>query len=275
MSGTALAERLRELEREYDGEFSVRSVHLESGAEFRLRDERVLPTASAFKLFVLCELLRQAGGGLVDLDQPITRRPELYRGGDGVLRAMTPDQELSVRNMAVLMMIVSDNIATATLVDLVGARSVTRTMQALGLKHTDIRDGLPPPDATGASQPASSAHDLCELAARIYRHQILTPNACDEILRIMRANRCNDMLPRHIPVGEDWGEAEEWIASKPGYGACRVEVGIVRLKTFAFALGMFFKPREVVGSDFKCLADYPPVLAMARAAKAVYEHWQG
>ena len=275
MEGTPLADRLRELEREYDGEFSVCSVHLASGAEFRLRDDRILPTASVFKLCVLCELLRQAGEGVVDLDRPITWKPEFTRTGDGVLRAMAPGQELSVRNMAVLMMVVSDNIATATLVDLVGARSVTRTMQAWGLTHTDIHDGLPPPGVSGVVDPVSSATDLCGLAARIFRREILTPSDCDEILRIMRANRGNDMLPRYIPVGEDWGKAEEWIASKPGYGACRVEVGIVRLKTFAFALGMFFKPGKVVGSGLKCLADYPPVLAMAKAAHAVYEHWRG
>ena len=106
---------------------------------------------------------------------------------------------------------------------------------------------------------------------KIWRREILRPADCDEIIRIMRANRATDMLPRYIPVGEDWGEAEEWIATKPGYGHCRVEAGVVHTKQRTFALAMFFKPNRILPARFKCLADYPPVLAMAEGCRAVYE----
>jgi len=232
----------------------------------------VLPTASTCKLFVLCELFRQAEAGMLDLNAPITWKPEFHRGGDGVLRAMLPGQELSIHNMAVLMMIISDNIATATLVDLVGADNVTRTMRSWGLANSDLRQGLPGgAHASRMKQPVSTAHDLCTLITRIYRHELLTPKACDEIIRILRAQRCNDMLPRYIPVGEDWGESETWIANKTGYGACRVEVGIVKAERVTFSVAMFFKPHDPPRNRRKCLADYPPVLAMANAGNAIYQ----
>ena len=273
MDAQSLLSAIQDLERQFDGSFSVRVVRLDTDEEFRLRERDVLPTASTFKLCVLYELLRQARQGDIDLGAPITWKPELHRGGDGVLRAMAPGQHLSVHNMAVLMMILSDNIATATLVDLVGPHRVTESMHALGLTHTNIHAGLPGgPNAEQMKQPVSTAHDLCELIAMIYRRQVLTPADCDEIVRIMRASRCNDMLPRYIPVGEDWGDAAEWIANKTGYGRCRVEVAIVQLRDRAYALGMFFRPREAVPARFKCLADYPPVLAMASAARLIHEH---
>ncbi len=90
------------------------------------------------------------------------------------------------------------------------------------------------------------------------------------IIRIMRQNRCRDMLPRRIPTGEDLdGLAVEWIAHKNGCGVCRVEVGIVNLKGLSFALGMFFKPNHAIPARFKSLADYPPTLAMAEACGRV------
>jgi beta-lactamase class A len=272
MNKDRLKTNLSKIEQQYGGQFALEARHLDGDSTFTLRAEEILPTASTFKLFVLCELFRQAGEGHIDLQAPITWKPEFHRGGDGVLRAMKPGQHLSIHNMAVLMIIISDNIATATLVDLAGPENVTRTMQDWGLAATNIHRGLPGgANAAEMEQPVSSAHDLCSLITRIYRRDVLTPEWCDEIIRILRAQRCNDMLPRYIPVGEDWGDASTWIANKTGYGACRVEVGIVKAEDTVFSLAMFFKPNQRHQASFKCLADYPPVLAMANACRAVCE----
>jgi beta-lactamase class A len=272
MNSQKLTDRLEKLEEQYSGRFSVEVQRLDAEAGFTLRSRDALPTASTFKLFVLCEIFRQAEEGTLDLNAPITWKPEFHRGGDGVLRAMIPGEALSVHNMAVLMIILSDNIATATLVDLIGAENVTRTMQSWGLWETDIHQGIPGgPNAAEMKQPVSTAHDFCSLLTRIYRGEILTAESCNEIIRILRAQRCNDMLPRFIPVGEDWGDAETWIANKTGYGACRVDVGIVKTEEVAYSQAMFFEPHQPPINRTKCLADYPPVLAMAAGCKAVYD----
>jgi beta-lactamase class A len=179
---------------------------------------------------------------------------------------------LSVRNLATLMIMISDNVATNVVLELVGAANVTRTMRDWGLENTDIFAGLPSgPRAAEMRQPVSTARDLCSLITRIVRRELLGPDSCDEIIRMLRAQRCNDMLPRYIPVGEDWGDAGTWIANKTGYGRCRVEVGVVNADDATFALAMFFEPNAPVPNALKCLADYPPVLAMAHACRAVYE----
>ena len=255
-SGQTLNQQLARLEESYAGVFSVEVNRLDVDGHFALRSDLVLPTASACKLFVLCELFRQAEAGMIDLKTAVTWKPEHHRGGDGVLRAMVPGQRLSIHNMAVLMMTLSDNIATAVLVDLVGPANVTRTMQSWGLKDSDLHDGLPGgPEARRMQQPVSSAGDLCSLITRIYRREVLTPESCDEIIRILRAQRCNDMLPRYIPVGEDWGNAKNWIANKTGYGACRVEVGIVKSDALTFSLAMFFKPHTPPAHRLKSVID--------------------
>lgn len=103
----------------------------------------------------------------------------------------------------------------------------------------------------------------------------MSPARCEDIIRIHRAQRCNDMLPRFLPVGEDWGDAPQWIANKTGYGRCRVEVGLVSTDQTVLALSLIFDPNRPPACNTKCLADYPPVLAMAHAAKAVWEEFAG
>jgi len=272
MKQDELGSRIGQLEQEHNGRFAIHAVDLNSDEMFDLRSSEVLPTASTCKLFVLCELFRQAEEGRIDLAAPIQWDEHHRRRGDGVLRAFRLGDALSAYNHAVLMMIISDNIATNLLTELVGAENVTATMQNWGLTDTDIHGGLPGgPNAASMTQPVSTARDLCSLITRIYRHELLTPEICDDIIRILRAQRCNDMLPRRLPVGEDWGDAETWIANKTGYGRCRVEVGVVQLKEKAYSLGMFFRPDQSPKCTTKCLADYPPVLAMASACHELYK----
>ena len=272
MSTEQLIHDLMAIERRHAGTISMDVRRLDRPGRFSLREHEILPTASTCKLFVLCELFRQAEAGLVDLCAPITAEPEFWCGGDGVLRAMHLPETLSAYNMAVLMIIASDNVATAAVIDLVGADNVTRAVRDWGLADTTVHDRFDEwPRNPTASDPESSAHDLCSLVTRIWEHEILSPASCDDILRIMRAQRINDMLPRYIPVGTDRGQADQWIASKTGYGACTVEVGIVHTRDLAFSLAAFFKPDEKTRPQFKCLADHPPVLAVAEVCRAVYE----
>jgi len=266
-----LDRRLDELEREYDGRFSVCVVDLETGERFERDAQTSRQTASTFKLCVLCELFRQAEAGAVDLEASAAWTERHWRGGDGILRAMQPGS-LSIHNLATMMITISDNVATNVVAELVGAENVTRTMRDWGLRDTDVFAGLPfGPRAAEMRQPISTARDMCSLITGIYRRELLAPESCDEIIRILRAQRCNDMLPRYIPVGEDWGRATTWIANKTGYGRCRVEVGVVKSAAATFSMAMFFEPDTPVPHALKCLADYPPVLAMAHSCRAVYE----
>jgi hypothetical protein len=79
------------------------------------------------------------------------------------------------------------------------------------------------------------------------------------------------MLPRYLPLGQDWGHSEQWIASKTGYGACTLETGIVHCREAHFCLAVFFKLNEHRSPRFKCLAAPPPVLAVAEACRSVYQ----
>lgn len=267
-----LSATFSDLERKWNGTYSVQVEVLTDGRSFSLREREKRPTASTGKLFILCELFRQAAEEELDLNQEGAWDDDHVRGGDGLLKAMRQGQTLSLYNLAVLMMTVSDNTATQVLLEQVTPEKVNAFLADNGLGDSWMPPVWPSGRQGERVHPQSTAHDLCELAARLYREQILTPDACQQIIRIMRFNRDNDMMPRYIPFGEDHlASRERWTAHKQGYGPCRVEAGLIHEPERTIAVGISYEPNEPVGSVAKSLADYPPVLAVAEACKAIYD----
>src|SRR5207302_522350 len=77
--------------------------------------------------------------------------------GSGVLKDLTPPVALPVRDLATLMIVVSDNTAANLMIDLVGIDAINRSMRALGLTATvmEYKFFHAPPNSRGArSTPA-------------------------------------------------------------------------------------------------------------------------
>ncbi len=92
----------------------------------------VLPVGSAFKLWVLGALAEAIEAGIVGWDDPIIVRDDLKSLPSGILQEEEPGTELTVREMATLMIAISDNTATDHLIDLVGRDAVEAAMALMG-----------------------------------------------------------------------------------------------------------------------------------------------
>ena len=113
----ARIERVRE---GFSGRIGVGARNLATGEEVLVDHEHVFPTASTIKLAVLVELYRQVEQGRCSLDDRLELRAEEIVPGAGVLRDLQPGLLPTVRDLAVLMIIVSDNTATNVLIDHLG-----------------------------------------------------------------------------------------------------------------------------------------------------------
>ncbi len=121
------------------GDVGVFVKHLETGVEVGVRADEPFPLASAFKLPILVELYAQERAGKVTFDEmhELALTDQHIGSGDISVNFDLPGVSLSVRNLANLMMMISDNSATDILLTRVGAANVTARMRALGL--TGIR----------------------------------------------------------------------------------------------------------------------------------------
>jgi beta-lactamase class A len=75
------------------------------------------------------------------LDDQVTLTESMKAPGSGVLKELSAGTRLSIRDLATLMIIVSDNTATDILLDLIGADAVNARLAACGLTHTVVTMG--------------------------------------------------------------------------------------------------------------------------------------
>lgn len=96
------------------------------------------PAASLAKIPILVEVARQVNLGTLSWDTYYTL-PEAARvEGSGVLVDLEPDLRLTLRDLAHLMIAISDNSAANMLLYIVGMEAVNSTMRDLGLATTTL-----------------------------------------------------------------------------------------------------------------------------------------
>jgi beta-lactamase class A len=139
MTKDELLRKIIEVRRERRVTLGVAARRLDSGEEIQYEAEGEYPTADVIKLPILIALYRKALEGKLSLDEQVTPKPEHYMTGTGVLNDLGRDISLSLRDTAKLMIVVSDNVATNLIIDLVGRAYVNEAMQDYGLRDTAVR----------------------------------------------------------------------------------------------------------------------------------------
>ena len=220
-SETTLTEARRLVER-FSGRAGYFIHDLRTGESAGLNAGESFPTASMIKLPILVEMFYQTGDGRFGLDETrIVRAPD-HVGGSGILRNLSPGLQLPLRDLAYLMMSISDNTATNLLIDLVGREAVNARMVELGCPHLVLRHKI---DFTHAWADADhlavgTPEDFVRLMELVWRKSILTESFCEEMLRMMAG------------VGAE--RAGRWLPINP-YAAEMVSHGYPSEKTVHFA----------------------------------------
>lgn len=218
----ALAAELHRIADAYSATCTWALIDLADGERIARGEDAVMPTASLIKVPVLVTLYRAVHEGRVALDDRIAYG-EVHRTlGSGVLSKLAFGVEMSVRDAAVLMMTISDNSATNMCIDLVGVDAVNAEMRALGLDRTTLYSRLGDRSAglDARKMSVSSAGDIVRLMAMIARHECVSADASEDMLRIMRRTDYRHELSGLLPwnemnmLGDDPRAA--WVAEKGG-----------------------------------------------------------
>jgi beta-lactamase class A len=277
------------------GIVGVAAKHLETDKHVSHNAEAVFFTASTLKVPLLVELYRQVDADIIDVNQRIDLTDALRVPGSGVLKELSSGLQPTVHDLAMLMIIISDNTATDILYNRVGGDKINNTMRQLGLTHTHIpmpcRELLYSITGLEVENPAhtyqlasdrlkkqefvleadgfsedksdvSSPNDMCRLLELIYDGDILSPQSREAVLDILKRQQLNTVIPHALPPGTV-------VAHKTGsYHSVRCDVGIVFSPTGPYTVAIMAKQMTAgdrLGTD----------TGLAAVSKAVYDELAG
>jgi beta-lactamase class A len=277
-----------------EGRMGVAVELLERGEHFAHCADEWFPLASVFKVPMLIELFRQRDAGTIDLQHTIKIPAARMSPGGGLLRHLSPELPLTIHDLAMLMIILSDNTATDVLLEMLGADRVQQTMQEYGFARIAIRMSckdliygaaglgsrpLTPENTAIANDKLRqyqldlqspvyqwntqnnvvTPHEMNNILQALQQETILTPQSCRDVLAILEKQLLNARLPLLLP-------RQATLAHKTGsLPHIRADAGLLTTPTGKAVVSVFGK--ELAHEE-------QAVLCMARIGRIVYEALQ-
>jgi len=229
-----LEDTLRRQVAGFAGVAGIAVKDLTGNLSLAINADEIFPTASTIKIHILTQLLARAAAGEVDLQERIVVQPEQQVGGSGVITYLAGPVELSLLNLAILMIISSDNTATNICLERAGLEATNTLLQSLGLTQTKVRRKMV--DHVAAVRDQENVSTPAELVTMLELLHTGKPSPavaehCLEILKKPKQGFLDRALPADVPH-----------ANKPGYVAnvC-CDAGIVYLPRRPYIVAIMTK----------------------------------
>jgi beta-lactamase class A len=224
--------------RDFKGKVSLYAKDLQTGKTYSLLGDQPVRTASTIKLAIMAECFAEAAEGKLDLNERLKLTADEKVSGSGILQELSNGDEMPIRDMIDLMIVLSDNTATNLILNRIGGNAVNARMAQLGLEQTRVmrkilsdRSDLKPTASgitTEGAKPEnkkwglgrSSPLEMVTLLEKIYRGTLVNRAVSDEMLAILKRQR------DHNGLGRDMKDVT--VANKSGaLDALRSDVGII------------------------------------------------
>jgi beta-lactamase class A len=226
-----LQEDLSKVDRDLDGVMGLAVKDLTSGETFFIHGDEIMPQASSIKIAVLANLYLQAQQGKLKLtDEYVVRKEDLVPGSD-IMLGLTPGvTRLTLRDLATMMVAVSDNSATNIIIDRVGMDNVNSMLESIGLHSTRLRRQMMDLKAAGEGREnVSTPREMMTLLETIYRGKLLNKEMTTDFIKMLSTHKESSML-QGLPD-------DAVAANKPGeLEAVRNDSGIIFVKNRPYIL---------------------------------------
>ena len=230
-------ERIRNVMEQAAGQVSgllgVGFKDLTTGEEIYLNGDTAFPTASVFKIFVLCELFRREQEGTFSFDEQHTLLNCEKSIGSGILEQAAEGTVYSMMDYAMLMMSISDNTASDYLFGVAGRENIRKNIiEPLNLCNTKIdlncaqlltnnydvsieeyrrivdieggrfhRRNAPLFLCQTEMNNQSSPRDMVKLLSLMYEGKLLGADSDRRMIDIMLQCKTNARIPAKLPEG--------------------------------------------------------------------------
>jgi len=207
------------VDQELDGVMGVAIEDLNSGQKAFRREDEVFPQASTIKVAVLAELYHQNQQSLQGVpgkakltDTYTVQASDLVADSD-IMGGLTPGvSRVTNRDLATMVVAVSDNSATNVLIDRVGMDNVNALLDNLGLTHTRLRRKMMDIKAAGEGREnVSTPREMLSLLEQIYGGKVVHKELTGDLIKVLSTHKESWIardLPEGLRVADKTGELE-------------------------------------------------------------------
>lgn len=228
-----LEANIESIDQHLDGVMGVAIEDLSTGDHYFLHEDEVFAQASSIKITALANLFLQAQQGKLKLTDLYTVQASDLVPDSDIMNGLTPGvTRITLRDLATMMVAVSDNAATNVLIDRVGMANVDSMLDQLGLTHTRLRRKMMDLEAAKQGREnISTPREMMTLLAAIYQGKVLDKESTADFFKVLSTNK-DSWIPRDLP-------ADLKIANKPGsLEGVRNDSGIVFVEGRPYAISV-------------------------------------
>lgn len=254
-----LIRNIEETAHNFDGVMGVAIVDLQSGEEILINAQVTFPTGSSIKIPILIELHRQAATGTLKLTEtlPLSNRQQV--GGSGVLLHFAEGgSQLSLHDLSILMIALSDNTATNLLIERLGMDRINQTIAELGLPGIKLQRKMIDLAAMArGAENIATPREAARLLELLARGKVINAEVSAAVLKTLRIPKSSP-IPRLLP-------ASTTVANKPGgIEGVACDWGLIEIPNRPFAIAVMTSYNgESAGADE----------AIARISRMAYDYF--
>ena len=193
----------------FNGVAGVSIKDLTNGWYYGINDELIFPTASSIKIPILLKLIESSEASKLDLLKNIEITEEMKSRGSGVIHKMNGTINLTIENLAILMINLSDNTATNLCIDIAGQDEVNKMLEDYEFKSMRLSRKMQDYNAIKkGKENLSSVKEMNLILEMLDAARAIKPEVAKKVLNILSINKATPIsqpLPEHILVAGKTG----------------------------------------------------------------------
>jgi beta-lactamase class A len=212
MTKEKLTEKINEELKKQEGTYAVAFKDLSTGEELLIKEHTSFHAASTMKTPVMIEVYKQVSEGKFSLSDSIEVKNEFKSIVDGSPYKLDSSDDSehalytktgSKRQLSELvydMIIVSSNLATNIIIELVDAKKVNGTMRIMGANDIQVLRGVEDSKAfqKGLNN-STTAYDLMLIFEKMAKGETVSQDASTKMIATLMDQRFNDIIPSKLP----------------------------------------------------------------------------
>ena len=195
-------------------EVSLAFQSLDASKFLMINPEEMMHAASLMKVPVMIEVFKQAEQGKFSLEKKIKVKNEFESIVDGSSYSLTAIEdsdddiyryvgmEMAIRELVLRMIMVSSNLATNLLIELVGVENIAETLAELDIHNMTVLRGVEDIKAfEKGMNNRTDAWSMMQVMLSIAEGKAVSRQACQEMIAILSQQKYRKKIPAGIPAG--------------------------------------------------------------------------